>query len=165
MLRDGEIKRTALCFVFDRAQNALLMIHKKRGQGTGKVNVPGGKLQDGESAEQAAIRETFEETGILPEGLQEAGRLEFYFPENENWDNTCNVFTAEKFSGNLTADNEECSAYWVSLDKIPVDQMWDADRLWLPLLLAEKWFHRAYVFDANDHVREERCLDSRISEH
>ncbi|MGZ3658411.1 MAG: 8-oxo-dGTP diphosphatase [Bdellovibrionota bacterium] len=157
-LRDGEIKRTVLVFVFDRARNSLLMIHKKRGQGAGKVNVPGGKIRAGESAENAAIRETQEETGIIPAHLKEAGRLEFSFPENDNWDNTCTVFTVEAFSGEVVAENEECSAHWESLDRIPVDKMWDADRLWLPHLLRGIWFHRAYVFDRDNLVKEEKEL-------
>src|ERR1700758_1652223 len=98
MLRDGEVKRTTLVFLFDRPRNALLMIFKKRGQGAGKVNVPGGKIRPGESTEEAAARETVEETGLRPLGLREAGRLEFFFPESENWDNTCTVFTAEAHS-------------------------------------------------------------------
>lgn len=155
MLRDGELKRTTLCFVFDRESDSLLMIFKKRGQGAGKFNVPGGKIHAGESALVAAERETREETGITPLVLREAGRLEFFFPENENWDNTCTVFTAERFTGTLISDTEECSALWVKLPQLPVDKMWDADRLWLPLLLRGKPFHRRYVFDAKDQVREE----------
>lgn len=156
VLRDGEIKKTVLCFVFRDAE--LLMIHKKRGQGAGKLNVPGGKLLPGESEEQAAARETLEETGILPAGLRLAGRLEFYFPVSDSWDNTCAVFVAERCSGTLVPETEECSALWVPRASIPLEKMWDADRLWLPLLLAGKPFHRAYVFDRHDKVLEERDL-------
>jgi 8-oxo-dGTP diphosphatase len=157
-LRDGELKRTVLVFMFDRPRNALLMIFKKRGQGAGKVNVPGGKLRAGESAMDAAARECMEETGLRPLDLREVGRLEFNFPESENWDNTCVVFSAESFDGILLPETEECTSRWVPLDQIPVTQMWDADRLWLPLLLAGKPFHRAYVFDRSDKVIEERVL-------
>ncbi len=157
-LRGGEVKRTTLVFLFDRARGSLLMIFKKRGQGAGKVNVPGGKLRSGESAEAAAARETEEETGLRPLELKEAGRLEFYFPESENWDNTCTVFTAEAFSGTLVPETDECTAEWVPLGKIPVERMWDADRHWLPLLLSGKSFHRVYVFDRGDKVVEERVI-------
>lgn len=157
-LRDGEIKKTVLTFVFDRARGRLLMIFKKRGQGTGKVNVPGGKVRPGEASEQAAVRETIEETGIEPLAPREAGRLEFAFPENDNWDNHCVVFTAEAWQGALIPETDECRAYWENLDRLPVEKMWDADRLWLPLLLAGKPFHRAYVFDRDDKVKEERDL-------
>jgi 8-oxo-dGTP diphosphatase len=157
-LRDGEVKRTVLCFVFDEAKSKLLMIHKKRGQGEGKLNVPGGKIQPGESALAAAIRETREETGIEPRGLREAGKLEFYFPESDAWDNTCTVFVAREFSGSLVPSTDECDALWVSRDSIPLEKMWDADRMWLPLLLSGRPFHRAYVFDKHNLVKEERVI-------
>ncbi|HEY8279107.1 MAG TPA: 8-oxo-dGTP diphosphatase [Bdellovibrionota bacterium] len=157
-LKGGEVKRTVLCFVFDRARNSLLMIQKKRGQGAGKVNVPGGKIAAGESAVDAAIRETEEETGIVPSGLEEAGILEFYFPESQSWDNTCTVFTAESFSGDLIPETEECSVFWENLDRLPMERMWDSDRIWLPLLLSGKRFHRSYTFDKHDKVAQERVL-------
>jgi 8-oxo-dGTP diphosphatase len=155
----GNLQRTVLCFVLDREKNALLMIEKKRGQGAGKMNVPGGKIQPGEEEEAAAIRETTEETGITPRALKPAGRLEFYFPESQSWSNTCAVFTCESFRGKLVAESEECAALWVSLAALPLDRMWSSDRLWLPLLLEGRWFHRAYVFDGEDNVREERIKD------
>lgn len=158
-LRDGEVKRTTLCFVFDRAKGLLLMIEKRRGQGAGKWNVPGGKLTPGESEAAAAIRETEEETGIRPARVKLAGRLEFYFPESKSWCNTCAVFTAEEFTGTLTPESEECFAHWVKLDAIPFDKMWDDDRLWVPLLLSGKPFHRIYTFDAHDHMKAEEIRD------
>jgi 8-oxo-dGTP diphosphatase len=153
-----EPRRTVLCFVFDRKLDKLLMIHKKRGQGAGKWNVPGGKIIAGESEAEAAARECFEETGILPADLREAGRLDFRFPEGNSWNNTCTVFTAEKYSGALVEETEECSSEWISLSTLPVDKMWDSDRLWLPLLLSGKPFHRVYIFDAVDKVKEEQVL-------
>lgn len=158
-LRDGSIKKTTLVFVFDRPANKLLMIEKKRGQGAGKWNVPGGKFAAGETAAQAAVRECIEETGIKPHAVKEMGLLEFYFPESDSWDNICSVFTAEAFSGSLIASSEECDAHWVSLDSIPYDKMWDDDRLWVPLLLAGKKFHRIYWFDKNDHMAREEIRD------
>jgi len=157
-LRDGEIKRTVLCFVFDKKNDLLLMIHKKRGQGAGKINVPGGKIQAGETEESAARRETIEETGIEPLTMKQAGKLEFYFPYSDSWDNTCTVFVADNFAGSLISESEECSAHWLPCATLPLDKMWDADRLWLPYLLAGKEFHRAYVFDSSDRVIEERAL-------
>ena len=134
------------------------MIHKKRGQGSGKWNVPGGKALPGESLEATAIRETREETGIVPTKLRKIGTLEFYFPNGGSWDNTCAVFSAEEFAGSLIPENEECSAQWVRLEAIPYSGMWEADRRWIPLVLEEKPFHRAYYFGADDRLLEEKIF-------
>jgi 8-oxo-dGTP pyrophosphatase MutT (NUDIX family) len=39
---------------------------KKRGFGNGKYNGFGGKVENGETIQQAAIRETIEESGLTP---------------------------------------------------------------------------------------------------
>ena len=52
---------TTLIYIFKG--NQVLMAMKKRGYGVGKLCGPGGKLQDGETPLQAAIRETEEEIG------------------------------------------------------------------------------------------------------
>jgi 8-oxo-dGTP diphosphatase len=152
------VKQTSLCFVIDKKSDHLLMIHKKRGQGTGKWNVPGGKLTPGESPEQAAIRETKEETGLQVFALQEVGRLEFYFPNGNSWDNHCTVFMTENFEGILIKDSAECSCEWVSLQKIPYDKMWDSDRVWAPLVFAGKYFHRTYTFGEKDQLIAEKVI-------
>ena len=151
------MKRTVLSFVFDG--DRLLMIHKKRGQGAGKWNVPGGKIHDGENELSAVIRETEEETGITPEEPKKIGTLEFRFPKGNHWENTCEVFVAKKFNGDLVLETEECRASWVQIDKIPYEKLWDSDKRWLPLALSGKPFHRVYVFDENDKVVEEKVLD------
>jgi 8-oxo-dGTP diphosphatase len=134
------------------------MIHKKRGQGTGKWNVPGGKLVPGETSEQAAIRETKEETGLQVFALQEIGKLEFYFPKGNSWDNHCTVFLTDQFEGSLINETDECSCAWVSMEKIPYDKMWDSDRLWVPFVFKGQNFHRAYIFGENDQLIEEKII-------
>ena len=52
--------------VFLKHENKwLCTIHKRRG-----IEVPGGKLEEGETLEEAAIREVFEETGVHVKNLQ-----------------------------------------------------------------------------------------------
>jgi 8-oxo-dGTP pyrophosphatase MutT (NUDIX family) len=42
---------------------------------TGQVSLPGGRVDPGETLEQAALREAFEEVGIGPTGIEILGRL------------------------------------------------------------------------------------------
>ena len=47
----------------------------------GQVSLPGGMLEKGESSQRAAIRETYEELGIKPQGINIIGALTpFYIP-------------------------------------------------------------------------------------
>ena len=54
-------ERGVLCFIVKEGR--ILLIEKKRGLGAGKVNGPGGRIEKGETAEQAAVRETQEYRG------------------------------------------------------------------------------------------------------
>ena len=71
------VERATLMFVIQDGQ--ILLIHKKRGFGKGKINGPGGKMEPGETPRECAIRETQEELCITPTGVEDAGLLHFQF--------------------------------------------------------------------------------------
>jgi len=129
---------------FIRRGGQLLLILKKRGLGSGKFNAPGGRLEPGETPEQAAARETREETGLTPTGLQPAGMLDFAF--TDGYSLRCHVFTASGCTGALT-ETDEASPFWCQESDIPYGNMWSDDRLWIPLMLGDKPFRAAFVFD------------------
>lgn len=143
--------RATLCFVV-RA-GSVLLIRKKRGLGAGKVNGPGGRIEDGESALDCAIRETVEELRVRPYALCAAGRLQFQFVDGYGID--VSVFRAACCAGE-PRETEEAVPLWTPVDAIPYDEMWEDDRIWLPSLLAGEPFHGRFVF------REDRILDHRM---
>jgi len=46
---------------------------------------------------------------------------------------------------------------WTPLDAIPYEEMWEDDRLWVPLVLSGTKFSGRYVFD--DDVMLDHALD------
>ena len=133
-----------LCFVIQDGQ--ILLIEKKRGLGAGKVNGPGGRLEKGETAEQAAIRETQEEVGITPTGVQWAGELRFQF--RDGYSLHCTVYRASGWEGELM-ETAEAKPFWVRTDQIPYDRMWADDEQWMPRLLAGEKFRGWFEFDGD----------------
>ena len=131
-----------LCFVIQGGE--ILLIEKKRGLGAGKVNGPGGRLEKGETAEQAAIRETQEEVGITPTGVQWAGELRFQF--RDGYSLHCTVYRASGCEGQLM-ETAEAKPFWVRTDQIPYDRMWADDEQWMPRLLAGEKFRGWFEFD------------------
>jgi 8-oxo-dGTP diphosphatase len=69
--------KAVLCYIIINEQ--ILLIHKKIGLGAGKINAPGGRIEDGETEIQAAVRETKEETGLTPCNLIKKAELHFLF--------------------------------------------------------------------------------------
>jgi 8-oxo-dGTP diphosphatase len=140
-LWQGEMKATILFIVKD---GQVLLIEKKRGLGAGKINGPGGKIDPGETALAAAIRETQEELLITPHAPRKLGELHFSMSDHPHI--LCHVYRADDFSGTPT-ETDEAIPVWTPLDAIPYDRMWQDDRFWLPLLLTEQSFMGRFVFE------------------
>ena len=63
--------------LFLRKENKILLARKKKGFGFGKWNGIGGKLEQGETPEQAMIRETEEEIFVTPTKNEKVGIINF----------------------------------------------------------------------------------------
>ena len=62
---EAALKIVTLCHIVDVAHQRILLGRKKRGFGEGKYNGFGGKIEEGESARDAVVREIREEAGLL----------------------------------------------------------------------------------------------------
>jgi 8-oxo-dGTP diphosphatase len=115
----------------------VLLGMKKRGFGVGKVNGFGGKLNEGESIVDAAVRELAEEVGIETDvgNLNKMAELAFKFPHaEEDWNQLVHVFVINDWRGE-PQETEEMSFEWHDLDKLPFERMWDDDKFWFPEIL------------------------------
>ena len=159
---------TTLLFLLRDDGRQVLLAMKKRGFGQGKWNGPGGKVERGETVRAAAVRECREETNVdvHPDRLFAAGRLLFTFPDRDEWkDQTCFVFVAAGVDAATAAaatETDEMRPAWFGIDAIPLDAMWQDDRLWLPALLerpGEATVNLECVFDAQGDLVSHRKLD------
>jgi 8-oxo-dGTP diphosphatase len=124
----------------------VLLIHKKRGLGAGKINAPGGRIDAGETSLQAAIREVEEEVLVTPVGIEHCGELAFQFVDGLSIH--VEVFRAGDCIGE-PQETGEALPFWTSIDKIPFERMWADDREWIPLMLARKKFKGRFLFDGD----------------
>ena len=143
-------KSLTLCIIHQHP-NVLLGM-KKRGFGEGRWNGFGGKVQFGESMEEAAKRELQEEAGINVENLEKAGVLEFSW-QGKSEILEVHIFSAQNFDG-IPTESEEMKPQWFHKDEIPFDEMWPDDRYWFPLLFAGKKFTGKFLFSEGDAVLE-----------
>lgn len=127
------MKLATLCYL--RQDGKTLMIHRVKKQNdihAGKWNGLGGKLEQGETPEECARREIFEESGLTVERLQLKGVLTFpLFSAGEDW--YVFVFTAHGIRGSLI-DSREGDLQWVEDDKLTGLELWEGDHYFLELL-------------------------------
>jgi len=143
-------KLLTLCIIHEHP-NVLLGL-KKRGFGAGRWNGFGGKIEEGETIEDAARREMNEEAGIFIEDMEKAGILEFEFQGNTEIMEV-HVFRIHKYNGE-PMESEEMKPEWFHVDNIPFDKMWADDPHWFPLFLDKKKFSGRVLFDSSDNLIE-----------
>ena len=101
------VDRATLVFV--RTDGQLLLIHKRRGLGAGKINAPGGRIEPGETPAECALREVQEELCVTPTGLRWAGENRFQFVDG--YSIYVDVFTADGCVGE-PRETEEARPLW-----------------------------------------------------
>jgi 8-oxo-dGTP diphosphatase len=142
---------------FARTDTEILLIHKKRGLGHGKVNGPGGRLEDGEAPVEAAIRETEEEVGLTLRDPAERAMLQFRFTDGYCLE--VFVFVARSWQGVLV-ETDEADPFWQPIETIPYGKMWADDKVWLPHVLADRYVVGRFMFDGDTMLFSELELKS-----
>lgn len=145
-----DIRRTLL---IARRGDEVLLAMKKRGFGKGKWNGVGGKLEPGETIEQALVREAREEVGILPMKYEKVAELDFIQDADtpDPWHMYVYAYLCNEWEGE-PAESEEMAPKWFKTDKIPYTDMWDDDQYWLPQVLAGEKVTGSFTFDADDRM-------------
>jgi 8-oxo-dGTP diphosphatase/2-hydroxy-dATP diphosphatase len=136
-------KILTLCIVVKDKE--ILLGMKKRGFGAGLWNGFGGKVEEGETIEQAAIRELTEECKIDAVEVKKTGIIEFTFQDSPKILEV-HIFKVVDFTGK-PVETEEMKPKWFGFENIPYSQMWSSDIHWLPLLLHDKLFTGSFLFD------------------
>ncbi len=133
-----------------REDGKILLGRKRRGMGYGKWNGFGGKIEEGETMRECVARELFEECGLIvpPSSLEMAGDLYFHQPSDPRWSHAGIVYFAKGWQGTPHL-SDEMEPRWFDPSEFPYDEMWMADKVWLPLLLSGKKI-RGIIYFAED---------------
>jgi 8-oxo-dGTP diphosphatase len=129
-IRGPADRRATLVFVVRDAE--VLLIRKKRGHGAGKINAPGGMVEAGETPLSCALREIDEEVGVRALDTTPLAELHFYDTDGGNL--LGYAFRARDCEGQ-PRETAEAAPFWCATSRIPYQEMWDDDLLWLPYLL------------------------------
>ena len=140
------IPKEKATLVFIIKDGLILLIHKKRGLGAGKINGPGGRIEQDETPHDAAIREVQEELLVTPTSIQKCGELCFQFMDG--YSIIAFVFRATDCEGE-PQETSEAKPIWTPIDQIPYSKMWADDKLWIPLMLQGHSFLGRFTFDGD----------------
>ncbi|MCA9344586.1 8-oxo-dGTP diphosphatase [Candidatus Saccharibacteria bacterium] len=146
------MKNLQLTLLYLCENDNILLAMKKRGFGRDMYNGVGGKVDPGETIEQAMVRECQEEIGATPTKYTKVGYLVF----DEHHENVrklmhIHVFIATDWTGDVV-ETEEMQPKWFNEKSIPFSKMWPADKLWLPSVLAGKQITGEFSLNEDNSV-------------
>ncbi len=138
------VVEAAVCLI--KKGEEVLFIMPSRGDSKGRWNLPGGKIEPGETPEDCAIREGHEETGLKINEVTKHGIIDCYV-EGKGLFYRLHIFSANSFSGEPRA-TEEGELKWFQVSELPFSKMWPSDIIWIPLVLEGKKFDADFHYDA-----------------
>ena len=149
------MKLATLCYV--RRDGQTLMIHRVKKDNDihqGKWNGLGGKLNPGESPDECAVREIYEESGLRVRDPQLKGFLTFpAFAKDEDW--YVFVYVAKDFEGELI-DSPEGDLRWVDDADLTSLNLWEGDPIFLP------WLDKPGVFSGKFTYKDGKLVSHDV---
>jgi 8-oxo-dGTP diphosphatase len=136
-----------LCYV--KRDGCTLMVYRNKKANDiheGKWNGLGGKFEPGETPEECAVREIYEESGLSIHNPKLRGLLMFPNFKGNDW--YVFVFTATEFSGELI-DSPEGELEWIRDEKMLSLNLWESDHIFFPWIQDAKFFSAKFEYEAD----------------
>ena len=107
------------CVACTIRNNLVLMVEQQSGYWAGKWVLPGGKLEMGETLDECAARECYEETSVKVDIIRQVKAYVSYDP-NTRWDKQVVLicYEAKYVNGFPIAGNDVTGAKWISLETV-----------------------------------------------
>ena len=110
---DKPIRKAVRCYLI-KDNEVVVTKYKKGNKKEGYYDIPGGKIEEGETPKQTAIREMKEETGIEIQNLKYKGIMTIEYPDRMFIFDT---FISKEYEGE-PQEFEENTSEWIDIDEL-----------------------------------------------
>ena len=153
-------KRKAVRCYLIKDNKVVVTKYKENNKKAGYYEIPGGKIEDGETPQQTAIREMKEETGLIIKNLKYKGNLIIEYP-NRVFD--FDMFLCNECEGE-PQEFEENTSEWIE-----INELLKKEKILSNIMILDRFFIKGltddkYNFTMHIHVDEnENILDVEYS--
>lgn len=152
--------QATVCFLV--RDGTVLLVEKGRNIGKGKLVGVGGRQEEGETLEETAGREVYEEIGVTVKSMRKAAELDFIFPHNPKYSQQVTAYVVEVWEGEPQPTDEAKTTQWFKVNELPVERMWHDNTIWLPPILLGKTIKGKFVIGEDDRVTEHNLEEIEI---
>lgn len=169
---DKPIRKAVRCYLIDN-NKIVVTKYNEPNKKAGYYEIPGGKIEEGETPEQTAIREMYEETGMDVKNLKNKGNLTIEYPDRKF---EFIVFLVNKYVGE-PLQFEENTSEWIDIQELlQKEKILSSIQLlkkkYIKGLINENYIFNMYIkVDDEEHIleinyeEEERFKPSKSEEH
>lgn len=150
------MKLSTICYIDNGSQ--LLLLHRNKKENDihqGKWVSVGGKFEIGETPEECAKREIYEETGLIAEKMELCGFITFpnFTQDGQDWYSF--VYRVTEFSGDLIENCPEGTLEWVNYEDVMNKPTWEGDYIFLQWILDRRpYFSAKFTYVTNQLIEQ-----------
>lgn len=142
---EKQIRKAVRCYLI-KDEKVVVTKYKEKNKKFGYYDIPGGKIEEGETSEQTAIREMKEETGLKVEKLKYKGNMIIEYP-NRIFD--FDVYITDEGEGK-TQEFEENTSEWMEINELLqkekiLSNIMILDRFFIKGLIDDKYNFKMYI--------------------
>ena len=134
---DKPIRKAVRCYLI-KDNEVVVTKYKKGNKKEGYYDIPGGKIEEGESPKQTAIREMKEETGIEIQNLKYKGIMTIEYPNRMFIFDT---FISKEYEGE-PQEFEENTSEWID-----IDELLKKEKIFSNIILLDKFLIKGLIDD------------------
>lgn len=134
---DKPIRKAVRCYLI-KDNKVVVTKYKESNKKAGYYEIPGGKIEEGETPEQTAIREMKEETGLKIRNLKYRGNMTIEYP-NRIFD--FDVFICNECEGKLQ-DFEENTSEWIE-----INELLKKEKILSNIMILDRFFIKGLIDD------------------
>lgn len=112
----GSVRTLAASAVVKNAEGQVLLVLRANDPDAGCWTIPGGHVKPGETLEDAAVREAFEETGLRVAVEREVGTLDLANGPDEVYE--IHDFLAHVVAGDVVAGDDAADVGWFGREEL-----------------------------------------------